>query len=113
MEQIINNLKNISIDNLTEIDSICDKLIDVNIEYNERYELDYFLNIKMAGLSDVKKTDERYSRYLRGINNWEGCKNIEKNIKIFLSLESNDLNLIKKLKLMRLIDIQLSKEISE
>jgi hypothetical protein len=116
MEQIINNLKNISIDKLyteSKLDSICDKLVNVDIEYDERHELDYFLNLKMAGLSDIKKTDERYRRYLRGINDWEGCKNIEKKIKIFLNLESNDCNLIKKLKLMRLIDMQLSQEISE
>lgn len=113
MEQIVNNLKNISIDNLTELDNICDKLINVNIEYNERHELDYFLNRKMAGLSDLKRTDERYARYLRGINNWDGCENIERNIKIFLNLESNDLNLIKKLKLMRLIDLQLRQKIGE
>jgi hypothetical protein len=116
MEQIVNNLKKISIDNSCEelgLENICDKLIDVNIEYDERCELNYFLNIKIAGLSDIKKTDERYSRYLRGINNWEGCENIVRNIKIFLKIESNDCNLIKKLKLMRLIDIQLSQEIGD
>lgn len=111
MKTIINKLQNLSIDNSDNIDNICNKLINVDIEYNERAELEYFLNIKMAGLSDIIKTDERYTRYIRGINNWEGYENIERNIKLFLNLESNELNLIKKLKLMRLIDIQLSKAI--
>lgn len=108
MKDIINNLKNLSIDNIDidNIDSICDKLINVDIEYNERSELEYFLNIKMAGLSNIIKTDERYTRYIRRID-WKGCENIERHIKLFLNIESNELNLIKKLKLMRLIDMQL------
>jgi hypothetical protein len=111
MEQLIRNFKEQSISQSIDIDSICDKLSNTMIEYDEYSELFEFLNLKMAGKSDLIKTDERYVRYLRGIDIWiignTSYEYIRDNIILYLSLETNNTNLIKKLKLMRTIDLQL------
>lgn len=94
-----------------DIDAICSKMSYSGIDYDERSELLDFLELKMAGISDIIKTDERYSRYLRGIDIWEidgtSYEYIRENIKKYLMIQSNESNLIKKLKLMRIIDKQL------
>jgi len=94
-----------------DIDAICSKMSYAGIDYDERSELFDFLSLKMAGMSDIMKTDERYSRYLRGIDIWEidgvSYEYIRENIKKYLSAPSNEGNLIKKLKLMRIIDKQI------
>jgi hypothetical protein len=116
MEQLVNKFENQYISQSVDIDSICNQLINSGIDYDERSELFDFLSLKMAGKSELVKTDERYARYLRGIDIWEidgvSYEYIRENIKHFLSMETNDNNLIKKLKLMRKIDKQI-KEVIE
>jgi len=111
MEQLINNFQNQTISPCVDIDSICNKLSNADIEYDERNELFEFLSLKMGSKSDLIKTDERYYRYLRGISIWtiDGISydHIRNNIKEYLSMETNDKNIIKKLKMMRNIDKQL------
>lgn len=115
MEQLVNNFQKQSISPSVDIDSICNQLTNAGIEYDERNELFDFLALKMAGKSELVKTDERYSRYLRGIDIWEidgvSYEYIRENIKVYLSMETNEVNLITKLKLMRKIDKQLKKVI--
>ena len=116
MEQLVNNFQKQSISPNVDIDSICNQLSNAGIEYDERNELFDFLSLKMAGKSELVKTDERYLRYLRGIDIWEidgiSYEYIRENIKTFLNMETTDKNLIKKLKMMRKIDKQI-KEVIE
>lgn len=113
MNKLISDFQKQSISSMSDndIDAICSKMSYAGIEYDERSELFDFLSLKMAGMSDVIKTDERYSRYLRGIDIWEidgvSYEYIRENIKKYLSIQSNEDNLIKKLKFMRIIDKQL------
>lgn len=113
MNKLISDFQKQSISSMSDndIDAICNKMSYAGIEYDERSELFDFLSLKMAGMSDVIKTDERYSRYLRGIDIWEidgvSYEYIRENIKKYLSIQSNEDNLIKKLKFMRIIDKQL------
>lgn len=113
MNNLISDFQKHSISSMSDkdIDAICNKMSYAGIEYDERSELLDFLQLKMAGMSDVIKTDERYSRYLRGIDIWEidgvSYEYIRENIKKYLSIPSNETNLIKKLKLMRIIDKQI------
>jgi hypothetical protein len=111
MEQLINNFQNQTISPCVDIDSICNKLSNADIEYDERNELFEFLSIKTGGKSELIKTDERYSRYLRGISIWTidgvSYEYIRNNIKEYLSMETNENNIITKLKMMSMIDKQL------
>ena len=113
MNNLISDFQKQSISSMSDndIDAICSKMSYAGIEYDERSELFDFLQLKMAGMSDIIKTDERYSRYLRGIDIWEidgvSYEYIRENIKKYLSIPSNETNLIKKLKLMRIIDKQI------
>jgi hypothetical protein len=65
---------------------------------------------------ELAKTDERYERYLRGIDIWEmdgvSYEYIRENIKNYLSIDTNESNMKTKLKLMRNIDKKI-KEIIE
>lgn len=112
MEQIIQKFETQAISPCVDIDKMCNQLSNAGIEYDERSELYDFLELKMAGKSELVKTDERYARYLRGIDIWEidgvSYEYIKENIKMFLSIETNDKNLVKKLKLMRKIDKQIN-----
>jgi hypothetical protein len=114
MEKLITTFKNQSISPI-DIDSICNKMSDTGIEYDERGELFDFLDLKLGGKSELIKTDERYSRYLRGIDIWEingvSYEYIRENIIRYLSIDTNDSNLIIKLKLMRKIDKQIKEMI--
>lgn len=64
-------------------------------------------------LSELHKTDERYARHLWGIKIWlhDGVcyEYIGKNIKKYLSIETNNKNLTIKLNLMIIIDEQLKR----
>lgn len=94
-----------------DIDSICDRLSNTYIEYDERNELFEFITLKNAGKAELIKTDERYLRYLRGVSVWEingvSYDYIRDNINLYLSIETNDSTLLYKLNLMRQIDKQL------
>lgn len=115
MNSLISDFKNQSISPNFDIDSICNKMSNTGIEYDERCELFEFLGLKMAGKSELAKTDERYIRYLRGIDIWEingvSYEYIRENIIRYLSIDTNDSNLIIKLKLMRKIDKQIKEMI--
>ena len=115
MEQLVNNFQKQSISPSIDIDKICQQMSTANIEYDEHTELFDFLHLKLAGKSELYKTDERYSRYLRGIDIWEidgVCyEYIRENIKRYLSIDTNESNLIIKLKLMRKIDKQIKEVI--
>jgi hypothetical protein len=116
MNQLVNDFQHHSISNTSEIESLCNQMINSDIEYDERRELYDFLELKKAGVKVIRQTDERYSRYLKGIDIWEidgeSYEYIRENIKTFLNIETIKENLITKLKLMRIIDKQL-KEVIE
>jgi hypothetical protein len=116
MNSLISELQKTTISPSFDIDSICNKMSNTGIEYDERSELFDFLGLKMAGKSELVKTDERYIRYLRGIDIWEidgiSYDYICENIKTYFSIELTESNMIMKLKLMRKIDKQI-KEVIE
>ncbi len=94
---------------MAEIDDLCNHMNkSTKIFYDERKELEYYLNKQDIQIQDLKETDERYQRYLRGIDVWKrGKKNFEfirDDIQVYLSLPSNSLNLKIKSKLMNKID---------
>lgn len=111
------NVENKTILSCIDIDSICNQMSNSGIEYDERNELLEFVSIKTGGKSELIKTDERYSRYLRGIRIWEidgiSYEYIRDNIKMYLSIETNESNIITKLNMMRTIDNQLKEVIDE
>jgi hypothetical protein len=117
MEQIINKFENQSISPYVDIDILCNKISNSDIEYDELNELLEFISIKTGGKSELIKTDERYSRYLRGISIWTidgvSYEYIRNNIKMYLSMETNDNNIITKLKMMSMIDKQLKEVIDQ
>jgi hypothetical protein len=115
MNSLISELQKTTISPSIDIDSICNKMSKTGIEYDERGELFDFLKLKMAGKSELLKTDERYTRYLRGIDIWEidgvSYEYLRENIKMFLSIELTESNMMIKLKCMRKIDKQLKEVI--
>lgn len=117
MNQLVNDFQNHSISNNSEIESLCNKMVSSGIEYDERQELYEFLELKKAGIKVIRQTDERYSRYLNGIDIWEidgvSYEYIRENIKTFLNIETIKENIIAKLKLMRMIDKQLQEVIEK
>jgi hypothetical protein len=119
MNNLISEFQEQSISSMSEkdIDAICSKMSYAEIGYDERSELFEYLELKKAGLSDVIKTDERYVRYLRGIDIWEidgvSYEYIKNNIQKYLNVPSNEQNLMKKLKWMRIIDKQLQEVIQD
>jgi len=84
---------------------------------NEVEELVDYLKLKLAGEEELLNTEERYLRYVKGIDIWEvngvSYTYILQNIKTFLNIETNQQNLVKKLKLMRKIDKELKKVIDK
>ena len=95
---------------------LCDKISSSEIEYDEFQELEECLSIKSAGRKVLLKTQERYERYISGIEIWEiddiSYYHIKDNIVEYLSIPlSNKEYLIMKLKLMRKIDKQIMKMI--
>lgn len=111
MNQLITNFKNHSISPSIDIESLCNKISNSGIEYDERKELYECLELKTAGIKVLHQTDERYMRYLKGIDIWEidevSYEYIRDNIINYLNLITNKENLVQKLKLMRTIDKQL------
>jgi len=111
MEQLVIEFANLSLGD-SDIDMLCDKISNSDIEYNERQELEECLSIKVAGKTVLLRTQERYQRYMDGIEIWEiddiSYYHIKDNIVEYLSIPlSNKDNLIIKLKLMRKIDKQI------
>jgi hypothetical protein len=116
MNSLISEMQKTTISPTIDIDSICNQMLNSGIDYDERSELFEFLQLKLAGKSELAKTDERYARYLRGIDIWEidgvSYEYIRENIKTYFSIELTESNMIMKLKFMRKIDKQL-KEVIE
>lgn len=115
MNQLVSDFQNHSISQNNDIDSLCNQMVNSGIEYDERQELYEFLELKKAGIKVLRQTDERYMRYLKGIDIWEidgvSYEYIRTNIKNYLDLPTNKENVIQKLKLMRIIDKQLQEVI--
>jgi hypothetical protein len=115
MNSLISGMQKQSISPTIDIDSICNQMSMSGIEYDERSELFDFLGLKMAGKSELAKTDERYTRYVRCIDIWEidgvSYEYIRENIKNYLSIDTNESNIRMKLKLMRKIDKQIKEMI--
>ena len=119
MEQLVSEFANQSINDIdidNDIDMLCDKISSSEIEYDEFQELEECLSIKSAGRKVLLKTQERYERYISGIEIWEiddiSYYHIKDNIVEYLSIPlSNKEYLIMKLKLMRKIDKQIMKMI--
>ena len=70
------------------MNNLCDQMSNVNIIYDERKELIDSMKIKLRDI-DIKKVDERYNRYLNGINLWEidgfSYENIRENINLYFN----------------------------
>jgi hypothetical protein len=92
-----------------EMDDLCNQLKKkTNVFYDERKELESFFEKDCLDLEDLKESDERYKRYLDGIQVWKSGRksfeHIRDNIQNFLNLKSTVENMHKKMKLMRIID---------
>lgn len=98
-----------------DIDNLCEKLSNSILEYDERNELIEFANLKIISEADLIATDDRYSRYLRGVSIWEvngkSYEYIRDNIKLYLNTQTNASTIIYKLNMMRNIDGELKKMI--
>ena len=117
MNQLVNDFQNHSISQSVDIDNICNQIMNSGIDYDERKELYEFLELKKAGIKVLRQSDERYMRYLSGIDIWEidgvSYEYIRTNIKNYLDLETNKENAIQKLKMMRIIDKQIQEVIEK
>lgn len=98
-----------------DIDNICQNLSKTQLEYDERNELIESTNIKIIDEAVLFATDDRYSRYLRGVSIWEvngkSYEYIRDNIKLYLSIKIDASTFSYKLQLMRNIDSELKKMI--
>jgi hypothetical protein len=88
------------------VDELCKQMKkSTRIFYDERKELEFYLEKKNIDQEDIIQTTERYERYLRGIEVWKrGRKSFEyirDDIIQFLSL---NLTMDSKINLMRKID---------
>ena len=95
MNKLINDFQNHSIEKSDDdVDRLCNQMINSGIEYDERKELYEFLELKKAGIKVLRQTDERYTRYLNGIDIWEidgvSYEYIRENIKKYLNFETNN-----------------------
>lgn len=88
------------------MNDLCNQMSNVNIIYDERKELIETMKIELRDI-DIKKVDERYTRYLNGINLWEidgfSYENIRENINLYFSIDIFN----KKIHLIKIIDKQL------
>ena len=85
-----------------------------NINYNELNDLQVASNLNRVNKDFIKQTEERYHRYLTGIEVWQNHENLKDAIYRFLSLPYNTRDeMIVKVKLMRKIDIAFLKIINE
>lgn len=111
MEQLTESINSLNIKRL--------KSLDFDIDYAEYSELKDNVNLKLAGYTELKRTRERYQRYLEGITIWDIDElNIEAwylrdLIVIFVKettcIKNDKVFLIKYLKMMKRIDSELKK----
>jgi hypothetical protein len=91
------------------MDDLCELLVNTKLDFDECNELMEFIDMKIISIKEIKKTKERYLRYLKGIDIWEvegvSYKYIRDNIIDFLNICDNDF--VQKLKLMKRIDMQI------
>jgi hypothetical protein len=94
---------------MSDINSLCDMFKKTTIEYDEYEELIEALQLDCIRLYDIKKTDERYIRYLSIDWNINGIslQYIRNDIEFYLSIPTKNDNIFEKFKLMRQIDIQI------
>jgi hypothetical protein len=88
------------------VDELCKQMKkSTRIFYDERKELEFYLEKKNIDQEDIKQTTERYERYLRGIEVWErGRKSLEYIRDDIIKYLSLNLTMVSKINLMRKID---------
>ena len=101
---------------MTELTKLMDLLyVEESDEYSELVEM---ISCEKIGKTILKKTKERYLRYLEGINDWttahpvkDDCriclKHIKEHIEIFLQLYNVKNTLDQQIKLMEYIDYEM------
>lgn len=91
------------------MDDLCDQFININLEFDECKELMKYIEMNFISIKEIKKSKERYLRYLKGIDIWEvegvSYKYIRDNIIDFLNV--NDDDYVQRLTLMKKIDMQI------
>jgi len=118
MDQLTEAFKKHSLsNNVSDVDSICHGMSNAVIEYDERKELFECIDMKFIGEEELLRTDERYTRYIKYIYDWEingvSYEYIRDNIYMYLSMKTNEMNLMKKIMLMNLIDNQIKNVIGD
>lgn len=95
--------------NTCDMDDLCYKLDSSEIKYDEMQELDDSLVLRTCTKRFIQETNERYSRYLRNITDWNvhGVSHVYIRDNIVMFLEMNDHDIMPKMKLMRKIDKKL------
>jgi len=132
-------ISNSMISEEADIDSLCDNISNINIQYNEYNELkeaievakfmDYcvddskileFMNCctKESVVSIVTKTQDRYIRYLTHVERWDenciSCCDLRNKIVQFINIPIVDMeSIIIKLRFMKQIDIAIFKIVKE
>jgi hypothetical protein len=89
-------------------DDLCELLDYTSMNYDERKELYEHLTNKIVNMDTIHDTDDRYNRYLRGIDVWHDKKNnyefIKNDMISYLQIPSTEENFMIKYRLMRKID---------
>ena len=90
------------------MNDLCNLLNTASIDYDESKELEHFASLTTFNKQVLIESDERYQRYLQGINYWYinqvSYEYIKDNIVKFLQIKNTNKNMIIKLKLMKYID---------
>jgi hypothetical protein len=112
IEEICDQFGEIMRDSDGMIDDLCKQMkTSVNVIFDERNELERYVYKNKINIDDLIETDERYSRYLRGIEVWKRGKKsyeyIKEDIQKYLILPSDLENLEIKTKYMKKIDKEL------
>lgn len=93
------------------LEDICSSMENAQVHFHEGNELYSFYNKENYDIFDIYETNDRYQRYLRGIDCWiRGGKSYEyirDHIIEYLKYPTNLQTLDLKIKLMRKIDLQL------
>jgi hypothetical protein len=93
------------------LDDICSSMENTKVKFHEGNELYSFYNKEKYDIHDVYETDDRYQRYLRGIDCWiRGGKSYEyirDGIMDYLKYPTNLQTIDIKIKLMKIIDLQI------
>jgi hypothetical protein len=90
------------------VEQLCKMMKSSSVEFDEREELEDFVSKKYMNLDDISQTDDRYRRYLEGIQCWiykgKSFLYIKEGLEQFIQIPSIPENFSKKVKWMRKID---------